>query len=76
VSRAAAVDKGQKRELEAFIKAVRTASDMPVCFDSLLATTACTLAVGRSIASGKLQPVADWDRPADDEVYLEMVAAQ
>jgi predicted dehydrogenase/NADPH:quinone reductase-like Zn-dependent oxidoreductase len=76
VSRAAAVDKGQKRELEAFIKAVRTASDMPVCFDSLLATTACTLAVGRSIASGKLEPVADWDRPADDDVYLEMVAAQ
>jgi predicted dehydrogenase/threonine dehydrogenase-like Zn-dependent dehydrogenase len=76
VSRAAAVDKGQKRELEAFIKAVRTASDMPVSFDSLLATTACTLAVGRSIASGKLEPVADWDRPADDDVYLEMVAAQ
>ena len=49
---------------------------MPVTFDSLVATTACTLAVGRSIASGKVEPVAGWDRPAEDEVYVDMVAAQ
>ena len=75
-TRAATVDKGQKIELEAFIQAVKTAADMPVTFESLVATTACTLAVGRSIASGKVEPVAGWDRPADDEGYVEMVAAQ
>ena len=43
-TRTATVDKGQKPELEAFIQAVRTAAAMPVTFDSLVATTACTLA--------------------------------
>jgi len=75
-TRAGAVDKGQKRELEAFIQAVRTAADMPVAFDSLIATTACTLAVGRSIASGKVEPVAGWDHVVEGEGYVEMAAAQ
>jgi predicted dehydrogenase len=74
--RSATLDKGQKRELEAFIQAIRTAADMPATFDSLVATTACTLAVGRSIASGKVEPVAGWDRPAEDEDFLDLVAAQ
>ena len=56
--RAAAVDKGQRRELEAFVQAVKTGAEMPVALDSLVATTACTLAVGRSIASGKTETVA------------------
>lgn len=72
--RAMTVDKGQKDELARFIEAVRTASAMPMPLDSLLATTACTLAVGRSIASGKVEAVASWDRFAEDEI--EMVAAQ
>jgi predicted dehydrogenase/threonine dehydrogenase-like Zn-dependent dehydrogenase len=75
-TRSASVDKGQNAELEAFIQAVRTAADMPESFDSLVATTACTLAVGRSIASGKVEPVAGWDRPAEEEVYVDLVAAQ
>ena len=50
--------------------------DMPVTLDSLVATTACTLAVGRSIASGKVEQVAGWDRPAEDEVHVDLVAAQ
>jgi predicted dehydrogenase len=75
-TRTATVDKGQKPELEAFIQTVKTAADMPVAFDSLLATTACTLAVGRSIASGKAEPVAAWDRPEEDDMYVDMVAAQ
>ena len=75
-TRTATVDKGQKHELEAFIQAARTAADMPVTFGSLLATTASTLAVGRSIASGKVEPVAGWERPAEDEMDVEMVAAQ
>jgi predicted dehydrogenase len=80
-TRAAGMDKGQKHELEAFIQAVRTAADMPVSFDSLCATTACTLAVGRSIASGRCEPVAGWRRTldqdtAEEEGTLELRAAQ
>ncbi len=63
----AGLDKGQQHALEAFVRAVRTGADMPVAFASLIATTACTLAVGRSIASGRSEPVAAWDRTADPE---------
>ena len=54
---------------------------MPVAFDSLFATTACTLAIGRSIVSGECEPVATGTAPADqvamqDEGYFELQAAQ
>jgi predicted dehydrogenase/threonine dehydrogenase-like Zn-dependent dehydrogenase len=78
-TRAGSLDKGQKHELEAFVRAVRTAGDMPVALDSLIATTACTLAVGRSIASGRSESVASWEQAADQETeqdYLEVRAAQ
>jgi hypothetical protein len=76
----AALDKGQRHALEAFVQAVKTGADMPVTLPSLLATTACTLAVGRSIGSGSCEPVAGWDRvaeheaPADGSCY-ELLAA-
>jgi predicted dehydrogenase/threonine dehydrogenase-like Zn-dependent dehydrogenase len=75
-TRTATVDKGQKPELEAFIQAVRTAAAMPVTFDSLVATTACTLAVGRSIATGRVELVTGWDRPEEEDMHVDMVAAQ
>jgi predicted dehydrogenase len=75
-TRSAGVDKGQKAELEAFVQVVRAAADMPVSFDSLVATTACTLAVGRSIGTGKVEPVAGWDSPVEDDMHFDMVAAQ
>ena len=62
----ATLDKGQRHALEAFVRAVETGAEMPVALPSLLATTACTLAVGRSIGSGKREPVAGWERVADD----------
>jgi predicted dehydrogenase/threonine dehydrogenase-like Zn-dependent dehydrogenase len=76
-----ALDKGQKHELDAFIRAVRTGAVMPLAFDSLLATTACTFAIGRSIASGERELVAGWDPAVDqattqDESHLELRAAQ
>ncbi|MEV7319707.1 bi-domain-containing oxidoreductase [Streptomyces sp. NPDC093970] len=49
-------DKGQNAELAAFIKAVRTGGPMPVPLDSLVATTAATLAVQTGLAGGA--PVA------------------
>ncbi|MGX9885356.1 bi-domain-containing oxidoreductase [Streptomyces sp. NPDC002276] len=45
-------DKGQNAELAAFIKAVRTGGPMPVPLESLVATTAATLAVGTGLAAG------------------------
>jgi predicted dehydrogenase/threonine dehydrogenase-like Zn-dependent dehydrogenase len=78
-TRAGALDKGQKHELEAFVQAIRTAADMPVALESLMATTACTLAIGRSIASGQCEAVAGWEHAADQEMDkddLEVRAAQ
>jgi hypothetical protein len=79
-ARVGAPDKGQKQEIEAFVQAVRTAADMPVALTSLIATTACTLAVGRSIVSGRSQPVAGWecavDQMPEHEACPEVRAAQ
>jgi predicted dehydrogenase/threonine dehydrogenase-like Zn-dependent dehydrogenase len=47
-----AIDKGQRRQLAAFVDAVRAGSAMPVSLPSLVATTAATIAVGRSLESG------------------------
>lgn len=45
-------DKGQNAELAAFVKAVRTGGPMPVPLESLVATTAATLAVQTGLAGG------------------------
>lgn len=45
-------DKGQNAELAAFIQAVRTGGPMPVPLESLVATTAATLAVQAGLAGG------------------------
>ncbi len=67
----AGLDKGQKHALEAFVRAVTTGADMPVTSPSLIATTACTLAIGRSIASGRAEPVAGWDRGTDPDTTAD-----
>ncbi|MER6910488.1 bi-domain-containing oxidoreductase [Streptomyces sp. NPDC000594] len=45
-------DKGQRAELDAFLTAVRTGGPMPVPLESLVATTAATLAVRTGLAAG------------------------
>ncbi|KUN40098.1 oxidoreductase [Streptomyces longwoodensis] len=45
-------DKGQNAELAAFVRAVRTGGPMPVPLESLVATTAATLAVRASLVGG------------------------
>ncbi|MGW3040380.1 bi-domain-containing oxidoreductase [Kitasatospora sp. NPDC001159] len=45
-------DKGQSAELASFIKAVRTGGPMPVPLESLVATTAATLAVRAALVGG------------------------
>jgi predicted dehydrogenase len=50
--KARGTDKGQRTELEAFVRAVKNGTPMPISFDSLIATTRATIAVDRSLASG------------------------
>ncbi|MET7357877.1 bi-domain-containing oxidoreductase [Streptomyces sp. NPDC005562] len=45
-------DKGQSAELAAFVRAVRSGGPMPVPLESLVATTAATLAVRTGLAGG------------------------
>jgi predicted dehydrogenase len=46
-------DKGQRAQLERFVHAVRTGSEMPIPLESLAATTRATLAVGSSLSLGR-----------------------
>lgn len=48
-----APDKGQRNEIEAFIRAVRNDDPMPIPFASLVATTRATLAAASSVATGR-----------------------
>jgi predicted dehydrogenase/threonine dehydrogenase-like Zn-dependent dehydrogenase len=50
-------DKGQRTELERFVAAVKSGGPMPISFDSLIATTRATIAVDKSLASGKPESV-------------------
>jgi predicted dehydrogenase len=53
------VDKGQEQELDAFVRAVAEARPMPIPLTSLVATTRATFAARRSLASRRLETVAD-----------------
>jgi predicted dehydrogenase/threonine dehydrogenase-like Zn-dependent dehydrogenase len=46
-------DKGQRAEVAAFVAAVGAGAPMPIALDSLVETTRATLAVDRSLASGR-----------------------
>ncbi|WP_344023704.1 Gfo/Idh/MocA family oxidoreductase, partial [Kribbella jejuensis] len=50
-------DKGQRTELERFVAAVKSGGPMPIPFEQLVATTRATIAVDRSLASGKPEVV-------------------
>ena len=50
-------DKGQRDQLAAFVNAIRTGGPMPISVSSLEATTRATLAVTRSLASGRPERV-------------------
>jgi predicted dehydrogenase/threonine dehydrogenase-like Zn-dependent dehydrogenase len=50
-------DKGQRHELAKFVEAVRTGAPMPIPLDSLLATTSATIAVTRSLSTGRPEQV-------------------
>jgi predicted dehydrogenase len=51
------IDKGQRQELDAFVRAVVEARPMPVPLASLVATTRATFAARRSLASRRLEAV-------------------
>ncbi len=50
--------KGQREEVDAFVRAVRTGSSMPIALSSLVSTTRATLAAVESRTSGGRSPVA------------------
>ncbi len=50
---ARAVDKGQERQLDQFVDAIRSGGPMPISFDSLVATTAATLGTMEAAVSRK-----------------------
>jgi predicted dehydrogenase/threonine dehydrogenase-like Zn-dependent dehydrogenase len=54
------VDKGQRHELDAFVRSVATGGPMPIDLTSLLATTVTTLSVQRSVRSGRPEAVEPW----------------
>jgi predicted dehydrogenase/threonine dehydrogenase-like Zn-dependent dehydrogenase len=58
------VDKGQSRQVAAFIEAVRTGGPMPITLSSLLSTSRVTFAVTESIVNGATTTVAP-ARPAE-----------
>jgi predicted dehydrogenase len=49
-------DKGQRAQLERFVEAARIGGPIPIPFESLVATTRATLAIGTSLSTGR--PVA------------------
>ena len=51
--RALGQDKGQKAQLAAFLEAVRDGAAMPIGWESLVATTRATIAVGTSVSTGR-----------------------
>jgi predicted dehydrogenase/threonine dehydrogenase-like Zn-dependent dehydrogenase len=51
------VDKGQRDELAALVRAVQRGDPMPISLASLLATTRATFAAARSLASGTPEPI-------------------
>jgi predicted dehydrogenase/threonine dehydrogenase-like Zn-dependent dehydrogenase len=51
------LDKGQGGELAQFVEACRTGAPMPIAFESLVATTKATIAVGESLSSGRPEQV-------------------
>jgi predicted dehydrogenase/threonine dehydrogenase-like Zn-dependent dehydrogenase len=50
-------DKGQRHQLAQFVEAIRAGTAIPIPFESLVATTKATIAVGESLASGRPEPV-------------------
>jgi predicted dehydrogenase len=50
-------DKGQQAELASFLEACRAGAPMPIGFESLVATTSTTIAVTRSLSSGRPEQV-------------------
>jgi predicted dehydrogenase len=69
--RAGGIDKGQKQELEAFVAAVKSGGEMPVPVSSLIATTAATFAVSRSIATRRPERVAAWSSWDKDAIETD-----
>jgi predicted dehydrogenase/threonine dehydrogenase-like Zn-dependent dehydrogenase len=56
-TRSRSQDKGQRQQVAEFVQACSSGAAMPISLDSLVATTAATIAVGESLSSGQPEPV-------------------
>ena len=63
------IDKGQRRQIDAFLRAVVSGEVMPIALASLFATTSATFAAGHSLASRGVEPVMATDRDAPGVSY-------
>jgi predicted dehydrogenase/threonine dehydrogenase-like Zn-dependent dehydrogenase len=59
------IDKGQRDELDAFVRAVKTGGEMPIAVSSLLATTTATLEVAGAL--GRRLEITGSESPQIDE---------
>jgi predicted dehydrogenase len=60
----AGIDKGQRRQVDAFVRAVVSGEAMPIALASLFATTSATFAAGHSMASRGVELVTAIDLDA------------
>jgi len=84
-TRSASIDKGQKQEVDAFVDALKAGGDMPVSLDSLMATTAASFAVSRSVTTHSPEKIGAWaswsdahddGNDADEDLISEAGAAE
>ena len=54
------VNKGQREELEAFVKAVTSGTEMPIPIQSLLDTTLVTIAAAESLRAGRVIQLSEY----------------
>jgi predicted dehydrogenase len=60
------LEKGQKQELEAFVRAVRNGSEMPISIECLFDTAMATLAVGKALQTRNLVELNAFARAIED----------
>ncbi len=69
------VDKGQRGEMDAFVKVVREGGPMPIAFASLIATTRATFAAVASAGTRTTRPIVATGIPTGPSVMSGTVAA-
>ena len=70
------IDKGQRAEVEAFIRALRTGEPMPIPFASLVATTRATFATVAAAADKAVRAIAPLTAPLEPRLTPRPAVAE